>query len=269
MIAETSATGWYVYAVVDAEAAGLDGTIAGLRGFTGGSEIRLVRDGSLAAIVGSVSLDEFGERALQEHLNDRGWLEEKARAHEELLQSVTRAAAVVPLRFGAIYRELADVGAFLHGRRDQFRSALDRVRGRVELGVKGWVDRRRLEEVLAQDQGGPPMDAAGGRAYLERRQNERRFATEAANVVADAVQKVHGRLLELAVDGVVNRPQPRELTGRSEEMILNAAYLVPDDDQSLIGEVAALDAGLRPFAIALEVTGPWPAHNFVDTAGRP
>jgi len=68
----------------------------------------------------------------------------------------------------------------------------------------------------------------------------------------------------LAVAGVVNRPQPRELSGRADEMFLNAAYLVASDDTSLIAAVGELDAAYRRLAISFELTGPWPPYNFVE-----
>jgi hypothetical protein len=134
------------------------------------------------------------------------------------------------------------------------------VRGRVELGVKAWTDRgapAARPRVAAEPR-------ATGRSYLEERLHEREAAARAGAKRFEIVQAAHERLLALAVDGVVNRPQPRELTGRAEEMVLNAAYLVPAGDSSLAREVALLDAEGRDAGISFELTGPWPPHNFVD-----
>src|SRR5207248_9491272 len=91
-----SATGWYVYGVVDADTT-LDDH---------GEDVRLVRDEALAAIVAPVDLAEFGN--LTERLNDRAWLARKALDHETVLSRVAGTGPVVPLRFGAIYRRLDD-----------------------------------------------------------------------------------------------------------------------------------------------------------------
>jgi hypothetical protein len=47
-------------------------------------------------------------------------------------------------------------------------------------------------------------------------------------------------------------------------MVLNAAYLVPAGDEALAGAVAELAARHGARGLVLEVTGPWPPHNFVD-----
>jgi len=250
-------TGWYVYGVVDAELP-LDAALVGLR---------LVPQEELAAVVAPVDLREFGEAPLAERLNDREWLEEKARAHEDVLERVAAAGIVVPFRFGAIYKRLDDIRELLSARRDELRAALERVRGRVELGVKGWADRTRLEETLGR---APETTRAGsGRAYLERRQVEREAAADASAAAMVAARAAHDRLLRCAVEGVVNRPQSRELSGRSEQMLLNAAYLVESDDRSLAAEVDALNETYGRFGISFELTGPWPPYNFVDQEDSP
>src|SRR4051795_8969922 len=127
MIAAPGTTAWYVYGVVDASA-----TLAPGR-------LRLVQDGPLAAVVSAVPLSEFAEEALAERLNDRVWLEAHARDHEDVLQRMADHTTVVPFRFGVIYRDLEDVAAMLRDRQPELTSALERVRGRIEVGVKAWA----------------------------------------------------------------------------------------------------------------------------------
>jgi hypothetical protein len=237
---------WYVFGVVDATANALPDDIA------------FVREGALAAVATEVPLDEFGAEVLPERLNDREWLEWHAQAHEDVLREVAGMTTVVPFRFGTVYRDLDGVRALLVERADELRVALDRVRGCVEIGVKLWADRARFE--AAPD----ATAAASGRAYLERRRTEQSSARHAAEAMRSVAAESHRRLLARAVDGVSNRPQPRELTGRREAMLLNGAYLVDDGGEALAAEAAKLRDELATNGVTVEVTGPWPPHNFVD-----
>jgi hypothetical protein len=248
--------GWYVYGVVDADCALPEP----------GDGVRLVREGGVAAIVGPVDLGEFDR--LDERLNDLAWLEQKARAHEAVLDRLVGEGAIVPLRFGAIYRHLDEVAAMLGERSDEFAADLDRVRGRVELGVKGFVEREALEATLASERVAASVGGGSGRAYLERRRMQREITEEAAAILAEAARSTHERLLEHSVAGAVSRPHSRELSGRSEEMFLNAAYLVSAADESLRGEVADLGRGYASLALTFEVTGPWPPYSFVGSEQR-
>jgi hypothetical protein len=47
-------------------------------------------------------------------------------------------------------------------------------------------------------------------------------------------------------------------------MVLNGVYLIPDDAQKRFhAEVHVLEAEFAPLGVELELTGPWPAYNFV------
>jgi Gas vesicle synthesis protein GvpL/GvpF len=77
------------------------------------------------------------------------------------------------------------------------------------------------------------------------------------------VERIHGHLSEHAVDAVLSRVQDRRLSGHEHEMVLNAAYLVPDariaDFQAAFGDVIRRHG---PDGFQLELTGPWPAYHF-------
>jgi hypothetical protein len=56
--------------------------------------------------------------------------------------------------------------------------------------------------------------------------------------------------------------QRPEVTGREEEMIFNAAYLVADRSR-FEQELGELGGEYRESGVELELTGPWPPYNFV------
>ena len=247
---ETAArTAWYAYGVVGPVDSELRDAI--------GDALELVGSDELAVVVGEVPLTEFAEDVLPDRLNDRAWLEQHARAHDEVLQRLMPLTTVVPLRFGSIHRDRAGVEDFLAEGRDAFADALERLRGRVELGVKVWLE---------PTPSAAETDAASGREYLERRREARDRASAARAGLDANLHHVHARLLGVAEDGRLSRPQPRELTGSERRMAMNAAYLVPAGDGTLIDEVERLRAELPD--LDLEVTGPWAPYSFVDGEGQ-
>jgi hypothetical protein len=265
VIAAPAATASYVYGVVGAGAAdAVEERVQGTQS-VGGGEVRAVRAGALAALTSEVSLAEFGADVLPAHLNDREWLEEHARTHEEVLEVALAVTSVVPFRFGTIYHDTADVVRMLDERRGELELALERIDGLVEVGVKAYVDQTALEDALRRREGAPADAEAGGagRAYMLRRQLDRRIAARADEVGAQAAADAHERLTASAVDARVNRPQPPELSGRSDRMLLNGAYLVERADERLAAQVRELSETYRDLRITFELTGPWPPYNFV------
>jgi hypothetical protein len=253
VIETSTATAWYVYGIAE--------TAAALERLGG---VEVVHRGVLAALVREVPLEEFGEDVLPDRLNDREWLERNARAHEDVLEAVAAVTAVVPLRFGTIYRSVDQVERMLAEREEELAATIERVRGHVELGVKAWLDPDRLERTIAGRE--EPAAGGAGAAYLQRRQHEQEAARELSARRGELAEEAHRCLSALAADAVANRPQPRELTGRSEDMLLNGAYLVREGDDRLRAEVERLATEHADLGVEYELTGPWPPHNF---AGEP
>jgi hypothetical protein len=251
----------YLYGVVAAGSIP-DEVLGGPRSIDERNPVRLVEVGEIAAIVSDVTLDEFGETSLVERLNDPVWLERKARAHEGVLDAALAATDVVPFRFCTIYRSDDDLRAYLESAAFELQALLERFEGCVEAGVKCFVD---FDRVPTPDPDDPPTVEAmsQGRSYLLRRQQEQRAAAERSRIVDDCAATVHERLAAAAIDARLNAPQPPELSGRSEAMILNGAYLVERSAKGFRNEVDALARDYERIGLIFEVTGPWPPYNFV------
>ncbi|CNG80394.1 Gas vesicle synthesis protein GvpL/GvpF [Mycobacterium tuberculosis] len=113
---------------------------------------------------------------------------------------------------------------------------------------------------------GPSGSPGVGTAYLRRRQEERRRRADAGRRVGEQAGAVHAELADHAVASRHHPPQDPRLSGRPGTQILNAAYLL--DEEQVEGFLAVTRAaGERLAGIEVEVTGPWPPYSFIDTAG--
>jgi hypothetical protein len=241
-----AAAALYVYGVVSASTQP-DGTGIGAR------PVELVAEGDVGALASSVPAGEFGEAALRERLEDRAWLERTAREHEEALERALAATAVIPFRLCTVYESRDGLREFLSAHGPALASLLRRLDGRVELGVKAYF--AEAPAATAEPQ--------SGREYLLRRQREREAAEEAARFKVECARASHERLAAAAEEARANPPQPPELSGRTDEMLLNGAYLVRRDDRRLTDAVAELESLYGPRGVTYEITGPWPPYNFV------
>jgi gas vesicle protein GvpL/GvpF len=241
-----AAAAWYVYGVVSATTQP-EGTGIGSR------PVEAVPEGEVAALVSVVPGEEFGEASLRERLNDRAWLERTAREHEEALERALAVTAVIPFRLCTVYESRDRLREFLAAHGPALGDLLRRLEGHVELGVKAYFAGSTREREEAQS----------GREYLLRRQRERADAEEAARFTVECVRASHERLAAAAEEARANPPQPPELSGRTDEMLLNGAYLVRRDDGELSHAVAELESLYGPRGVTYEITGPWPPYNFV------
>jgi hypothetical protein len=256
--------GWYVYGVVDASAHASFSTPG-----VGGGDVGALNEGPVTALVSRVPLEEFGEDPVRSRLEDPAWLEEKARAHEAVLAEALSWGPVVPFRFLTMYSDEDELRRFLRARGDDLVAVLERVRGKVELGVKTFVDRGALERSVSRESAAvADLDAEiaaadAGRAYLLKRQRDQIAHDESTQILVALAEDAHARLCAAADHGVANPVQSRELSGRPDEMVLNGAYLVHEDDTRVENEVTALAERYGHLGVTFELTGPWPPYNFV------
>ena len=241
------AAAWDVYGVVPAGTRP-EGTGVAAR------PVGILAEGDVAALVSVVPAEEFAEEPLREHLNDRAWLERTAREHEDALERALARTAVIPFRLCTVYESQDRVREFLSTHGAALADLLRRLDGRVELGVKAYF----AGEARAESD-----EPQSGREYLLRRQRERDAAEEAARFKVECARASHEALAAAAEEARANPPQPPELSGRTEEMLLNGAYLVRRDDGRLADAVAELESRYGSHGVTYEVTGPWPPYNFV------
>lgn len=250
-----SATGRYLYAITQ----GMDPAVVEGRNALGDAPLRLIDHEGLQGVVSDVPLDEYDEEALRRNLEDLGWVEKVARTHDEVVRLVAATTTVVPLRLVTIFRDDTGVVSALGEWHDEIAATLSRVRGRREWSVKGYV--RPTDPMPAHDQTRAPSEAGSGAAYLARKRalaQDRQRADLEASELAEAL---HIGLAGHAVAARVLPAQDPQLTGRTERMILNGAYLVADDEESSF--LAGIEQVRSRYpTVELDVAGPWAPYSF-------
>jgi gas vesicle protein GvpL/GvpF len=250
----------YLYAITRPLSGDRSGALGGLAGLRGVADepVRAVAAGSLACLVSSVDLGEFGEDALRANLEDLAWLERTARQHDDVVRAAARVTTTIPLRLATICADDAAAARRLAELDGQAASVLDELDGCDEWGVKVFAVEEPPDDAAPTEPGG-----STGAAYLQRRRSqlERRTArTELAGQFADAVYR---QLADCAARGYRHRPQDQRLSGVAAPMLLNAAFLVDrqraDEFRRAVDELAAV----RP-PDAIVLTGPWPPYSFAS-----
>jgi hypothetical protein len=152
-VTDSSDTAVYLYGVTR----GLDPAVLGDSPGVAGAPVRGVATGDLTALVSTVRLDEYGEEALRANLEDLAWIEATARAHHAVVDRAARVAPTAPVRIATVYHDDERVSQVLREGRERFGTALDRITGRSEWGVKAYAypeDDRPAEEAVPSATGG-------------------------------------------------------------------------------------------------------------------
>jgi hypothetical protein len=217
----------YAYGICEAQATEIT---EGRRGL-GGARLRALRADALAAVYSR-------HRSLRPRPSRDDVL-----VHERVLEAVMERGPVLPLRFGTRLGSEQDLEAALRERCEELLPALDRVRGRVELGLR----------VLGA--GPEPSSRAkqSGRDYLLDRLEAQRRAEAVA-------RELHAPLAGLAVASRLReRMQP--------PTVLVGSYLVAQDAVDGFRSHAEALANRHP-DLRVVVTGPWPPYSFTGAEQR-
>lgn len=214
----------YVYAVVEPSGAPLP-----VRGGLDGATLEEVRAGGVAAVFSRCDAPPPPDA-------DVLW------RHEQVVEALLTDRALLPLRFGTTLADEEALRGLLAERSAEWRRALDRVRGRVELSVR-----------VAGEPGEPgePLDAARGESGTDFMRRRLRARDERERLAA----AIHAPLASLA-------ERSAKSSAPSAGSALAGSYLVPRADvERFADEVRRLQS--RHPALAVTCTGPWPPYSFV------
>ena len=180
---------------------------------------------------------------------------ERLRDHDRVVRSALRTATPLPVRFGTRFADADAAREALVAGREPFLAGLDRVSGRVEMGLRVLWQPPPPGEDAAGGEPGPPEPAGPGRAYLEGRRRARAADERLRARAAERLREVEGFFENFdfpAVHSVL--PEP-EVAG-------TVAHLVHRD---LLRQYRECVERARNgcFEIRLHATGPWAPYSFV------
>lgn len=254
----------YVYAVMHPDENPLPSELSGVED----ASVRTVRHGDLAAAVSAVPAADFEAAPLRAHLEDLGWLERTARAHERVVNAVAAGRCTLPLRLATVYRDDAGVRRMLDSGHDRFVRTLARLEGRVEWGVKVHMDRPEAAATASASAESPRASPSGsGRDYLRRRLSARRGQERNLERATEFARRLHDELSARAEDSRLHRPQDARLSSAPGQNILNAAYLVAHERAVEFADRVRHVGGAEEAGVRVDLTGPWTPYSFVETDG--
>ncbi|MFV0132750.1 GvpL/GvpF family gas vesicle protein [Streptomyces sp. HMX87] len=257
----------YVYAVCRPFGAALQSQLTGVAG----DPPRLLHHQGLVAVVSHVPEADFAEEPLRAHLEDLDWLAGTARAHQQVVDALTAVTTPLPLRLATVFRDDSGVRVMMEQREDYFRRTLDRLAGRVEWGVKVFVEPPAAQDTAQAGPaaGQPAARPASGRDYLRQRRMRTRAHEDLWTRAEEFATRLHETLSARADDARLHAPQNPTLSGAAGRNVLNAAYLVPRNGSEEFVEIVDRTKDDAP-GIRVELTGPWAAYSFAgeESAGK-
>ncbi|MFA4844540.1 MAG: GvpL/GvpF family gas vesicle protein [Candidatus Margulisiibacteriota bacterium] len=230
----------------------------------------------IAAVVEKTTIDDFQEEAFKLKVEkDPKWLEEKVMHHNNIISRLAEKTAVVPIKFGTIFKTAKSLEAMLEKNYQGFLEIILNLDGKEEWGVKVYCDANKLKEELARsnqhikDIDLAIKDKSEGAAYFLKRKRASLIFEESEKKMNEDAAAIHEELVKFADKNCLNKLQPKELTIKEAETILNGAYLIPKKKVSEFkSRVSDLQKTYAASGLELEISGPWPAYSFASLEGK-
>jgi len=217
----------------------------------GGNPVYTVRFQDLAAVVSDTPIRIYDPTR------------ENVLAHELVNETVMREFTVIPMSFGTIFRTKNDIVELLKSTYRAFDDVLDKMRDKIEFGLKVLWDRDRVVSRLeAEDEEIRRLkeeitNNAQSSTYFARMQLGRMVESALENAANQYVVDIHESLKPVAVASRSNKPI-------GDRMIMNAAYLVERVREHDFDEAVKTLSRKYEDMLSFKYTGPWPPYNFVN-----
>ncbi len=192
-------------------------------------------------------------------------------AHENVVNAVRKESAVLPVKFGVIFRNEEGVKLLLGRSYESYRSKLDKFRGMDEYGVKVVLKTegmKKLREGLTQTSKEiarmqrQASKAKAGRSYFLKLKMDEAVKAESFREIDKLGRQIHSELRRGARDSSL-------LKGEHEQIILNAAYLVKrEDGPAFLEHAKKLGKGYASIGLMVHTSGPWAPYSFVESESK-
>jgi len=245
------------------------------KGIDGEGEVFVLPNNEFEAVVSKVPLDEYDSEAVQNKAQeDLGWVKEKAVSHEQAIEEAMKEndkiLSVIPMRFGTIFRDEERLKETINKDYSKIKKVLERIKGKQEWSIKVYLkDKKTFEGIIKEknetirDKEKEIADLPEGMAFFMEEELREVISKEADRELNNIVDALFESLAKQSVDSIKNNILEKELTGKSEPMILNLAYLIPEEKvEDFKKDAENLNQEIQAKGFYLEYNGPWPAYNF-------
>ena len=231
--------------------------------------LAVLPNSGVVAVISEVLLSEFSEANLQ----DLSWLGERAMRHEAVVARIMAVSPVLPVKFGTLYHSRESLKLFMDQHHSAIDQALERLRGKAEWSVKGYLADEVARKIIAAED--PEIQArraamspSPGVRYLQQKQLDSKIDAALEGALARISHDL-GEALALRAEGAAAlRLHASAVTGRAERMVFNSGYLLgPDTIDDFRSALAEQQEAYTPIGLSLELRGPWPPYNFCPELG--
>jgi hypothetical protein len=234
---------------------------------SGDDHVVIIDVQGIQAVVNWVDADEFDEDRIPEQVKNLSWVEEKAFAHENVIEEVMGDNPVVPMQFCTIYRNLDNMTEFMETYLEQLLGFLDMAEACQEWSVKVVCDTAKMTEAIKgrqrfQEDIESISRKTSGIAFMLNKKLQERIEVCVQETLSNDIQRIFESLADLwedvSVEDIVEGASTERRTVLRITALLNQNRLERFFEAI---EFMVLEYGNQGYTF--ETSGPWPIYHFI------
>ncbi|MFH1192466.1 MAG: GvpL/GvpF family gas vesicle protein [bacterium] len=263
--------GFYVYCIRAKNKKKISGYIA--NGVEFGGNVSTIFFREIEVIVSNIDFLQFNEKKIKEKLQeDVKWAEENVRRHHDIVAEASATGAVIPMKFGTIFKTKKSLESMLKNHYERFLKLLAELEGKQEWGVKIYLEYEKFIEFLKKKNSGVKEKeerkstlSAGMQWYADKK-NEESVAAQFDEEIEKQIQSFVEKLEDFSEQIIFCDLLPKEAAeGINKDNIFNAACLINNDKLACFKKMLKEIQNERDqIGFTFIASGPWPPYNFVQ-----
>jgi hypothetical protein len=210
---------------------------------------------------------EFDGEAVKKHLDNLEWVEEKALAHEGIIEEIMENYAVLPMRFLTLYETEQNLLEFIKNHYKIIVDNLAVAEKNVEYSVKVYYNKEILknsvsEAIEIKKERDIIALKSKGLSYMLMKKLEEKIAVQIENNLNVDAQAIYKRIESLSENIIIKEAQKNN--EGLIDMIFSIVVLVNKlTYEELVSEVSKINDEYSEKGYLIEQSGPWPIYNFI------
>lgn len=223
----------------------------------------------------NVSSEIHAKEIYQSNLTVLKYPDNQVREHVEIVKLLSEQNSVLPFKYGTVFLTEVFLNEFILENSDSICNNFNLIDGKEEWVVCIYCDQESLKgqiEVLSEAVHALEnkiMASPPGKAFLIERMKSELIEDEMIKACTCYSRNYYNKLRKLSVSSQLNKIVAKEITGREETMIMNAAFLVKKIN--MIDFKNTLDALRNKYGsegFSIETNGSLPPFSFVQIQGN-
>ncbi|MFP7296585.1 GvpL/GvpF family gas vesicle protein [Neobacillus niacini] len=232
-------------------------------------DTKVISVNELAALITLVNPQNFSQENIDQQLKDPEWLKEKAYHHHECISVMHKYFTILPMSFCTIFQKEEKLRSLLNEQYESILEKLNKLKNKQEMNLKIYCDDDQAYSYVVnhnpavQEFRETIASMPKGKQFIMKKKLKQVITSQVEQEQSGWWYQIERVLQLLIVESRLRKNWGREITERSDDMIVNCDFLIDKRNiEPFLNKILELEQDFAKLGCSFEVSGPWPPYHF-------